>query len=172
MIHAAVALRKLTRANVATIRRWPSYPKELRALDYALRSGGWLDTYAESETTRRFGAWEGRRLVGFSILTDITPRAAEFYIAVHPKHIGRGIGWQLTTAIMAYAFTELKLRRLYLKVRVWHKRAIALYERVGFVKKGRKLETIRGKPVHFLIMEINGRLRADRSNEVASIRPF
>src|SRR6266542_4446748 len=99
--------RPISPANVSRIKRWPKYPKEFTLLDYALRSGGWLDTFVDSPTTLRLGAWCGRKLVGFSILTDITPVAAEFYIALHPAEIGHGVGHQLTTRTLEYAFLKI-----------------------------------------------------------------
>jgi RimJ/RimL family protein N-acetyltransferase len=150
-----IDLRPLAPADVARIRRWPKYPKEFALLDYALRSGGWLDLYAASPANLRLGAWSGGRLVGFSLLTDITPEAAEFYIALHPAQIGRGVGREVTAQTLEYAFKELGLKRVYLKVRPWHKRGITLYKQLGFVPKGLKTQLIQGKPVRFRVMEVD-----------------
>ena len=149
-----ITLRPLSPADIAEIKRWPNYSEEFQSLDYALRSGGWLDAFPESATTRRFGGWLSGTLVGFSLLTDITASRAEFYIALHPSQTGRGIGRQLTEQTMSYAFTTLKLRKVYLKVRKWHSRAIELYERVGFVVAGEKEESIQGQFVEFHVMEM------------------
>ena len=65
---------------------------------------------------------------------------------------------------LEYAFKKLKLQRVYLKVRPWHKRGIALYEQLGFVAKGVKTELIQGKPVRFRVMEVD-------KSAAASVRP-
>jgi RimJ/RimL family protein N-acetyltransferase len=150
-----VVLRPLSPADVESIKQWPRYSGEFVLLDYALRSGGWLDTFQESATTIRFGGWLHGELVGFSLLTEISAESAEFYIAIHPAQTGRGIGRKITTEILKYAFANLKVRRVYLKVRKWHSRGIALYERVGFVITGDKIENIQGEPVDFFLMEIH-----------------
>jgi RimJ/RimL family protein N-acetyltransferase len=154
-----ITLKPLTREDVNVIRYWPPYPRELVDLDYASREGGWLDEFPESPTTRRFVAWNGSHLVGFSILTDIANGNAEFYIALHPGWIGRGIGREVTNQTLAIGFEQLDLRRIYLKVRDWHERAIALYESVGFRKFGTCVADVHGQPVHFVTMEIRKPLR-------------
>lgn len=110
--------------------------------------------FPESPTTIRLGGWTNGNLVGFSLLTDITASSAEFYIALHPAKTGRGIGRQLTEETIKFAFTKLKLRKVYLKVRKWHSRGIELYKQVGFVVTGEKEEDIQGSPVGFYVMEI------------------
>jgi hypothetical protein len=50
-------LRPLSSADANNIKEWPKYPEEFERLDYALRSGGWLDTFPESPATVRLGGW-------------------------------------------------------------------------------------------------------------------
>jgi RimJ/RimL family protein N-acetyltransferase len=148
-------IRRLENAQVKEIREWPPYPEEFHLLDYALRPGGWLDMFPESASVRRFGAWSHGELVGFSLLTEITKEQAEFYIALHPRHTREGFGRLITCEILGIAFGELGLQSVYLKVREWHARAIALYRDIGFVATGKKVEEIQGQTVHFSIMEIS-----------------
>jgi len=150
-----ITLRPLSLADVERIKRWPRYSEEFALLDFALRRGGWLDTFLESATTIRFGGWLRGELVGFSLLKDISTDRAEFYIALHPAETGHGIGRKITIETLGVAFANLKLRRVFLKVRTWHTRAIALYERIGFVFTGNVKEDIQGEPVEFFVMEIN-----------------
>jgi RimJ/RimL family protein N-acetyltransferase len=150
----SVSLQPLNVANVREINAWPPYEGAFRPLDYALRSGGWLDTLPESSSTCRFAALLDGRLAGFSILTDITSEAAEIYLAVRADLTGHGVGRQILELTLARAFFEMKLIRVYLKVRVWHKHAIALYEKAGFVTTGQKQEEVAGEMVDFQIMEL------------------
>lgn len=150
-------LKPLTASDVETIKQWPSYPPWASQLDYALRNGGWLDQFPNSDTTRRFAFWKDSELVGFSVLTDITKDSAEFYIAIHPDQLGTGIGKELTTQVIRTAFDKLRLKRVYLKVRGWHHRAIHVYERVGFKKEGTCVSEIQGKPVSFITMSIENK---------------
>jgi RimJ/RimL family protein N-acetyltransferase len=148
-----VSLNPLSANDVEQIRAWPKYSGAFAPLDYALRSGGWLDMFPESSRTRRLGAWVNAEFVGFSLLVDITQEAAEFYIAVHPALTGKKLGEQITTATLLFAFRELQLKRVYLKVRIWHTGAKRLYEKCGFVVTGSIREEIQGEMVDFCLME-------------------
>jgi diamine N-acetyltransferase len=150
-----VALKSISREDIALIQGWPPYPAHLADLDYALRREGWLDQFVESPTTRRLAAWDGDELVGFSILTQIADGAAEFYIALHPERIGRGIGREVTKRTLCFGFEQLGLSRIYLKVRDWHRRAISLYESIGFQKSGVCVEEVQSQAVRFVTMEIH-----------------
>ena len=149
-----ISLKKLTESDVVQILQWSPYPAWVSPLDYALRKGGWLDQFQESESSHRYSAWQNFHLVGFSILTGIKKGDAEFYVAIHPEHLGCGIGKDVTRGTIRIAFEQLKLSRVHLKVRLWHDRAIRLYESVGFKRIGTCVETIEGQPVQFITMEI------------------
>jgi RimJ/RimL family protein N-acetyltransferase len=151
---ASPILQTLTSDDVAVIRRWPPYPPEFSLLDFALRSGGWLDQFPESARAHRYGAWSGNLLVGFSLLADIVDADAEFYLALHPDYLGQGLGKLITKQTLLLGFNSLGLSRIHLKVRNWHERAIAVYEQVGFKRTGTCVAPIQGQPVHFVTMEI------------------
>jgi RimJ/RimL family protein N-acetyltransferase len=151
---STLTLDELTDTDALAIRHWPAYPPALRELDYALREGGWLDQFPAGTTTRRFAARDNSALVGFSLLTHITAVDAEFYIALHPQQIGHGIGREIAQLTLQFGFERLRLRRIYLKVRKWHQRGIALYESIGFKNTGAITEAILGEPVQFYSMEI------------------
>jgi len=149
-----LTLRQLTTEDAAAIRLWPTYPPAFALLDFALRKGGWLDQFPESPRAHRYAAWRGDVLKGISILADIAEGDAEFYLALHPDHIGQGLGEWITRQTALVGFTDLGLSRIHLKVRDWHKTAMAVYERVGFTRQGTCLASIQGQPVHFVVMEI------------------
>lgn len=49
---------------------------------------------------------------------------------------GRGYGTEAMSLILNFAFNELNLRRVQLSVFSYNERAIALYEKLGFVREG------------------------------------
>jgi [ribosomal protein S5]-alanine N-acetyltransferase len=49
---------------------------------------------------------------------------------------GKGIGTEVTNLILQYAFQKLKLHRVDLRVLEYNRRAIACYEKCGFVVEG------------------------------------
>ncbi|CAB3809166.1 GNAT family N-acetyltransferase [Paraburkholderia fynbosensis] len=100
--------------------------------------GSWLEKMPAN--TLGLCAEAGARVVG---MIDVLPRmhrmahCAGIGIAVHDDYVGRGVGTALLAAAVECADTLLGLRRLELTVFVDNYRAIALYQRFGFVEEGR-----------------------------------
>lgn len=68
---------------------------------------------------------------------DHRVRSGEFGILIGDKaRWGKGIGRTATLAAMRYAFEELNLHRLHLTALRSNKKAIGLYERLGFQHEG------------------------------------
>lgn len=61
----------------------------------------------------------------------------EFGLSVSREHHGHGIGRALVEQLIRWAEAGGVVRKVNLRVRVDNERAIALYERLGFVKEGR-----------------------------------
>jgi RimJ/RimL family protein N-acetyltransferase len=81
-----------------------------------------------------------RPLIGYVQLRDIDwiSRTAEVGIVVGPAAArGAGTGARLLERLADFAFVELRLRRLWLRVAAFNEAAIALYRRHGFVEEGR-----------------------------------
>lgn len=71
---------------------------------------------------------------------DQRVRKAEFGIVLGRPNTGRGIGREVTTAVLSFGFRELNLRRIYLSVLANNERAIRLYRAIGFADEGRLRE--------------------------------
>ncbi|WP_186188657.1 GNAT family N-acetyltransferase [Burkholderia gladioli] len=78
---------------------------------------------------------DGKVVGHLALFVHPPPRShgASFGIAVHDAYAGRGIGARLMQAMLDTADHELGLRRIELNVFADNTRAIALYERFGFV---------------------------------------
>ncbi|WP_457808212.1 GNAT family N-acetyltransferase [Kushneria sp. EE4] len=77
-------------------------------------------------------------LIGLHPVSD-TPRVAHVRtlgLSVHPDYAGQGMGGQLLRAAIDMADNWLNVTRLSLGVYSHNQRAIALYERHGFVREG------------------------------------
>jgi RimJ/RimL family protein N-acetyltransferase len=103
------------------------------------------------------------KLAGFVHLAQINwiSRIANFGITIGVKDLeGRGIGTEATALIVGYGFDTLNLERIWLEVPAFNKRAIRLYERVGFGREGtlRAHAFVEGRRHDVLIM---GMLRGD-----------
>lgn len=80
------------------------------------------------------------RCIGHVGLYDIDHRIrkAEFGILLGDTDFhGKGVGKHVTATMIAYGFEQLNLRRISLTVLASNKRALALYEQLGFIVEGR-----------------------------------
>lgn len=78
---------------------------------------------------------------------DLTDKRAEYAICLRKKAQGKGIAAEATSEILRLAFEEYGLEKVYLNVLSENKRAIRLYERMGFTYEGefRKHLFLRGE---------------------------
>lgn len=84
-------------------------------------------------------------LIGFVVLFDIkwSNQSAELAIGIgNSEYRGKGYGSDALRLILNYAFDELNLHRVELKVMDYNMDAIRAYERVGFVREGVKRQAV------------------------------
>lgn len=81
--------------------------------------------------------FEGR-LVGQARLTvsEMDNRARYAVGLFDPFIWGKGLGTEITQIVLHYAFEELNLHRVDLRVLQYNKRAIKCYEKCGFIQEG------------------------------------
>jgi RimJ/RimL family protein N-acetyltransferase len=81
----------------------------------------------------------GGAVIGRIILFDADTVGATIRlgIAIARDHQGRGIGTEAVDLVLAYAFGDLGVRRVWLDVLADNPRAIASYRKSGFVEEGR-----------------------------------
>ena len=72
---------------------------------------------------------------------DRTDRRASLAIGiVDPDALGRGYGTEAARLLLRYAFRDLSLHRVSVRVLAYNTRAIRSYEKCGFVLEGRERE--------------------------------
>lgn len=123
-------------------------------MDYALRDGGWLDEFANKPKTWIYVVLYENKMAGFSLLSCLVERIAEFRIAVHPSLTGKGIGRRIAHATLETGFRKLLMDRIYLIVRKNNHPAMKLYESLGFKKIRESVHTIQGQSIEFFDMDI------------------
>jgi RimJ/RimL family protein N-acetyltransferase len=81
---------------------------------------------------------DDERLIGGINLDSImwTHGSAWLGICIGVEFQGQGYGYETIDLALAFAFLELNLHRVQLSVFSYNERAIALYEKLGFVKEG------------------------------------
>lgn len=77
-------------------------------------------------------------LIGHATLWGATlpARVATFAIVIGPVAVGRGYGTDATRTMLRYAFDELGVHKVELRVWAFNDRAIRAYEKAGFVREG------------------------------------
>ncbi|WP_247800272.1 GNAT family protein [Bradyrhizobium sp. 191] len=91
-------------------------------------------------------AWvieHGSRVIGEARLdrVDVQDRRASFAIGILDPHcLGRGIGTEVMRLVLRFAFEQLKLHRISVRVLAYNLRAIRAYQKCGFVIEGYERE--------------------------------
>ena len=77
-------------------------------------------------------------IVGFIGLLNVDEKnkKAEYYICVDSHYSGQGIGKTSTELLLQYAFSDIKLNKVYLYTEEDNQKAQFLFEKVGFKKEG------------------------------------
>lgn len=68
-------------------------------------------------------------------------RSAELSIVLDVAYQNKGHGYNILLEFLNFAFTKLNLRKIWLDVNAFNKKAIHLYKKIGFTKKAYFLDT-------------------------------
>lgn len=146
-----VRLRPLERDDL------PRYAELYSDLEVNLSYGGLGVSESLSKLQRRYDAGEfdatDRRLhlvveaegevigqVSLENEENLPSRTAMFGILVGARHLGRGYGTEASTVLLNYAFAVLGYHKINLDLFEYNARALAMYEKLGFVHEGRRRE--------------------------------
>lgn len=88
------------------------------------------------------GSWMGEIVIND---VDLDDRSCNFRIALSVGARNRGVGTEATRLVVDHVFSEIEpeMNRISLGVYAFNPRAIAVYERVGFVREGVLRESLR-----------------------------
>ena len=98
-----------------------------------------------------FSVLQDSELIGFFEF-EVEGEVVEFGLGLRPELTGQGLGGSFLDAGMAFAWERLRPQRFRLRVAEFNKRAIAVYERAGFVIDRRYVHDFYGTPYDFLEM--------------------
>ncbi|OZM57574.1 GNAT family N-acetyltransferase [Lottiidibacillus patelloidae] len=96
--------------------------------------------YVESIRSRKI-AWcieyEGRLIGSARLTVNEEDNRARYAVGIFdPSVWSKGLGTEITQLVLQYAFEELELHRVDLRVLEYNKRAIRCYEKCGFIQEG------------------------------------
>jgi ribosomal protein S18 acetylase RimI-like enzyme len=95
----------------------------------------WLDTLLDEGLS--VAAWDGDHVTGHSTLMPDDEGASELAIFVIQDYQGAGIGRKLLEGMLGHGQAE-GVSCVWLSVERWNRRAIGLYESIGFENYGRE----------------------------------
>lgn len=159
-----VTLRQLTEADLPRLHSWSldeeldywmegDYPRQLDEYDE------WLQQIRGDRHRQTFGiALPDGELIGDIELDHIAWRSgdAELRVRIGEKQYwGRGYGTEAVKLMLSHGFVTLSLRRIYLRVFQFNKRAMASYKKAGFKKEGTIVrKTSQGDDARIVLMRI------------------
>jgi len=174
-----VYLRPIHEGDFPKLVAWTNDPEISRLMDGDYPAtleecAGWHKAQLSDRHSQRFALCtvDGDLLIGDIALDHIAWRSgeAELRIRIGEKsHRDKGYGQDAVRTLLEHAFTNMNLKRIYLRVYAYNERAIRCYEKCGFRKEGRlRRQGPDGAPVWVILMGIykegrRSRLRAAKT---------
>lgn len=146
-------LRELEESDLEIINRWRNNPELIRNLGAPFRyinyevDKYWYNNYIKNRSTtiRCSIVNESDDIVGLISLASINQlnQSADLHIMIgEASNQSKGIGTFAVKEILNHAFNNLNLNRVQLQVLEYNKKAIGLYEKLGFKVEGRRRQTV------------------------------
>jgi RimJ/RimL family protein N-acetyltransferase len=145
---AGVRLTAISKDDLPALARWHADAGFLRLLDArAARPqtpddvSKWVEEAQKSATGYLFAVrpLSGEDLLGFVEIDGILWNQSVGWLGIgigERENWGRGIGTEVMSLALRFAFHELNLHRVQLTVFEYNERAIAVYEKLGFRREG------------------------------------
>ena len=92
-------------------------------------------------------------LIGFYFIKLKENKIIDLELGLKPWFTGRGFGENFIKSILDHIFLNHKIEEIILIVAEFNKRAIKVYERVGFVKMENYLQKVNGGEYNFIRMK-------------------
>lgn len=170
-----VRLRKMLMDDTALYHSWRNDPEVMQFTLPVLDVFTYSDTekfvqrITEADNAKSYVIEEkdSDQPIGVTALTniDVENRNAECIIDLGDKNTwGKGLGREAFQLLLDYAFLEMNLHKVYLRVFSFNERAIRLYQKLGFQTEGELKEQIyrNGSWHHVLYMGLLKRDYVDR----------
>lgn len=143
-----IHLRKMTGEDVDVYHTWRNDVEVMRTTNPSMDVYTWEDTngfvnqiilHASSSKSYMIVDSQTNRPIGITSLIqiDLKNRNAECIIDIGEKEYwGKGYGREALKLLLDYAFLEMNLHRVSLRVFSFNEKAIKLYEKLGFKQEG------------------------------------
>jgi [ribosomal protein S18]-alanine N-acetyltransferase len=130
---AAFHFRPLTQANAEAIALW-HYPEPFSFYDWAEDPNDLAELLDPALRGDAYFAVESKAsdLIGYFSFKRKGTGTLEIGLGLHPEHTGQGLGVAFLQAGLDYARFRFEPAQFVLSVATFNRRAITVYERVGF----------------------------------------
>ena len=145
--------RPLTQADAEAIAGW-HYPEPYSFYDWIADQDDLEELLDPAMRGDAYAAVEdpSGELIGFFSFKPKEPDTTEVGLGLRPDHTGRGLGLAFVEAGLDHARSQLDPQEFSLAVAAFNRRAIAVYERVGFSEVRRYLHRTNGRDWEFVEM--------------------
>ena len=143
-----IKISGLKLADVYQMRNWGYHDNPLLG-DYNFpdMNDKELKTWYRSKTfslnNKYYGIFDGEaKLIGYMGIKDIRriKRESTLGIVFDPNYVSLGYGTECLSTFLNHYFTKMKMKKMYLEVAEFNKRAYRLYEKMGFKPVGYYLD--------------------------------
>lgn len=139
--------RLMTYDDVASLLKWAPH-SDPRFRHYSFDDfdlddvGNWYFAKQRMLVRKVFGLFEGEDAVGFITLKKINLlfRTAELGLAINPALHGKGYGSEMLESFLAHVYSNFGIDEIFLDVADFNKKARGLYEKLGFMPVGERLQ--------------------------------
>ncbi len=152
LVGERVRLTAIRPEDIAVVARWYEDSEYVRLLDGTPaypRTEAQISRFLLEESGKESFVFairpkDDERLIGTVDLSGIlwTHGISWLGIGIGREFQGQGYGYEVMQLVLAFAFKELNLHRVQLTVFSYNERAIALYEKLGFVREGTYREAL------------------------------
>lgn len=140
-------IRPLDLEDVYSMRLWGFHENPLIAdYNFPNMSDAEIEKWYKSKirwNNKYYGIFNMKEdFIGYLGIKDIKLIKKESYLGLvfDPNFVSKGYGTDALKTFLQYYFTELGMKRMYLEVAAFNKRAYKLYENMGFKQDGYYLE--------------------------------
>jgi len=135
-----IIIKDLQLEDVYEMRNWGSHENPLiEDYNFPPMNNKEIKIWYGMKARKLFNKYYGIRneegyLIGYMGIKDIRiiRRESTLGIVLDPNHVDKGYGTEILDTFLRYYFTKMNMRKMFLEVAEFNKRAYRVYEKIGF----------------------------------------
>jgi len=135
-----IIIKELQLEDVYEMRNWGNHENPLiEDYNFPPMNNKEIKIWYEMKARKLFNKYYGIRneegyLIGYMGIKNIRVirRESTLGIVLDPNHVDKGYGTEILDTFLRYYFTKMNMRKMFLEVAEFNKRAYRVYEKIGF----------------------------------------